>query len=144
MSVTVDGARRYNWAVSTGTRGGPPSGVYQPQRFERSWYSRKFGRAPMPHSLDLLPRRLRHPRHHACVAAQLARLAWLRAPASIQRRRIVCDREERRRRPHAHRGHALNQIPPEARTSPINAAELRICGCVEPLGAGRRRYFCYR
>lgn len=51
MSVTVDGARRYSWAVSTGTGGGPPSGVYHPQRFERSWYSRKFGRAPMPHSI---------------------------------------------------------------------------------------------
>jgi lipoprotein-anchoring transpeptidase ErfK/SrfK len=51
MSVTVDSARRYNWAVSTGTRGGPPSGVYRPQRLERSWYSRKFGRAPMPHSI---------------------------------------------------------------------------------------------
>jgi lipoprotein-anchoring transpeptidase ErfK/SrfK len=51
MSVTVDGARRYRWAVSTGTRGGPPSGVYRPQRLERSWYSRKFGRAPMPHSI---------------------------------------------------------------------------------------------
>jgi lipoprotein-anchoring transpeptidase ErfK/SrfK len=51
MSVTVDGARQYNWAVSTGTGGGPPSGVYRPQRFERSWYSRKFGRAPMPHSI---------------------------------------------------------------------------------------------
>jgi lipoprotein-anchoring transpeptidase ErfK/SrfK len=51
MSVTVNGARRYKWAVSTGTRGGPPSGVYRPQRLERSWYSRKFGRAPMPHSI---------------------------------------------------------------------------------------------
>lgn len=51
MSVTVDGTRRYRWAVSTGTRGGPPSGVYRPQRLERSWYSRKFGRAPMPYSI---------------------------------------------------------------------------------------------
>ncbi len=54
MSVTVDGERRYNWAASIGTRGGPLSplsGVYQPQRLERWWYSRKFGRAPMPHSI---------------------------------------------------------------------------------------------
>lgn len=51
MSVTVDGARRYNWAVSTGTGRGPPSGVYRPQRLERSWYSRKFGLAPMPHAI---------------------------------------------------------------------------------------------
>jgi lipoprotein-anchoring transpeptidase ErfK/SrfK len=51
MSVTVNGVPRYNWAVSTGTGGGPPSGVYHPQRFERSWRSRKFGWAPMPHSI---------------------------------------------------------------------------------------------
>ncbi|MBL8585627.1 MAG: L,D-transpeptidase [Bradyrhizobiaceae bacterium] len=51
MSVAVDGVRRHSWAVSTGTGGGPPSGVYRPQRLERSWYSRKFGLAPMPHSI---------------------------------------------------------------------------------------------
>jgi lipoprotein-anchoring transpeptidase ErfK/SrfK len=51
MSVIVDGAQRYSWAVSTGTGGGPPSGQYRPQRLERSWYSRKYGRAPMPHSI---------------------------------------------------------------------------------------------
>ena len=51
MSVSVNGAPRHSWAISTGTGGGPPSGVYRPQRFERSWYSRKFGRAPMPHSI---------------------------------------------------------------------------------------------
>jgi lipoprotein-anchoring transpeptidase ErfK/SrfK len=51
MSVFVNGVPRHSWAVSTGTGGGPPSGVYRPQRFERSWYSRKFGQAPMPHSI---------------------------------------------------------------------------------------------
>ena len=51
MSVSVNGVPRYNWAVSTGTGGGPPSGVYSPQRFERSWRSRTFGWAPMPHSI---------------------------------------------------------------------------------------------
>lgn len=51
MSVIVDGAQRYSWAVSTGTGGGPPSGSYRPQRLERSWYSRKYGRAPMPYSI---------------------------------------------------------------------------------------------
>lgn len=51
MSVAVNGVTRHSWAVSTGTAGGPPSGVFRPQRLERSWYSRKFGRAPMPHSI---------------------------------------------------------------------------------------------
>ena len=47
MSVSVDGAPRHSWAVG----GGPPSGVYRPQRLERSWHSRKFGWAPMPHAI---------------------------------------------------------------------------------------------
>lgn len=51
MSVTVDGAARYSWAVSTGLRGGPPSGTYRPERLERSWFSRKFGMSPMPHAI---------------------------------------------------------------------------------------------
>lgn len=51
MSVAVNGKQRHSWAVSTGTRGGPPSGIYRPQRLERHWYSRQFGRAPMPHSI---------------------------------------------------------------------------------------------
>ena len=51
MAVLVDGAQRYSWAVSTGTGGGPISGVFRPQRLERSWYSRKYGRAPMPYSI---------------------------------------------------------------------------------------------
>lgn len=51
MSVAVNGVARYRWAVSTGTGGGPPSGVFRPQRFERYWRSRKFGWAPMPHSI---------------------------------------------------------------------------------------------
>jgi lipoprotein-anchoring transpeptidase ErfK/SrfK len=52
MAVVVNGATRYNWLVSTGKRGNStPSGSYSPQRLEKSWYSRKYGRAPMPHSI---------------------------------------------------------------------------------------------
>lgn len=51
MSVTVDGAERYIWPVSTGLAGGPPSGTYRPERLERVWYSHLFGWAPMPHSI---------------------------------------------------------------------------------------------
>ncbi|MGY2809710.1 lipoprotein-anchoring transpeptidase ErfK/SrfK [Bradyrhizobium sp. USDA 4506] len=36
MAVSVDGARRYNWPVSTGRRGyGTPSGVFRPQMLAR-------------------------------------------------------------------------------------------------------------
>lgn len=51
MTVSVDGVARHSWAVSTGLRGGPPSGTYRPQRLERYWHSRKFGWAPMPYSV---------------------------------------------------------------------------------------------
>lgn len=51
MTVAVDGVARHSWAVSTGLRGGPPSGSFRPQLLERKWNSRKFGWAPMPHSI---------------------------------------------------------------------------------------------
>lgn len=51
MSVVVDGADKYSWAVSTGLGGGPPSGSYRPQRLERKWFSHKYGWSPMPHSI---------------------------------------------------------------------------------------------
>jgi lipoprotein-anchoring transpeptidase ErfK/SrfK len=51
MSVSIDGSGRYTWPVSTGLHGGPPAGTYRPERLERSWYSRKFGMSPMPHSI---------------------------------------------------------------------------------------------
>jgi lipoprotein-anchoring transpeptidase ErfK/SrfK len=51
MTVMVDGAERYAWAVSTGIAGGPPSGAFRPERMERTWYSHLFGMAPMPYSI---------------------------------------------------------------------------------------------
>jgi lipoprotein-anchoring transpeptidase ErfK/SrfK len=51
MTVVVDGRPRYQWAVSTGTRGGPPSGTFRPQRLERMWHSRTYDWSPMPHSI---------------------------------------------------------------------------------------------
>jgi len=51
MSVTVDGRERYRWPVSTGIDGGPPSGQYQPERLERTWYSRRYDWSPMPHAI---------------------------------------------------------------------------------------------
>jgi lipoprotein-anchoring transpeptidase ErfK/SrfK len=51
MSVSVDGAPRHAWRVSTGLGGGPPSGTYRPERLARKWYSRKYHWSPMPHSI---------------------------------------------------------------------------------------------
>jgi hypothetical protein len=51
MAVTVDGKQEYLWKVSTGTGGAPKAGTYQPQRLEKSWFSRKYDMSPMPHSI---------------------------------------------------------------------------------------------
>jgi lipoprotein-anchoring transpeptidase ErfK/SrfK len=52
MSVTVDGAPRYNWRVSTARRGYiTPPGTYHPEMLARSWFSRKYYNSPMPHSI---------------------------------------------------------------------------------------------
>src|SRR6266481_2704441 len=52
MAVSIDGAARYNWPVSTGRSGyGTPSGVFHPQLMARHWFSRKYYNSPMPHSI---------------------------------------------------------------------------------------------
>jgi len=105
MTVTVDGAERYTWAVSTGLGGGPPTGTYRPERLERSWYSRLFGMAPMPHSIffhgpyaihgTTAVSRLGHRASHGCVrlhpqnAATLFTLVQQQGPANT---RIVVSR----------------------------------------------------
>jgi len=52
MAVSIDGARRYNWPVSTGRSGyGTPSGVFHPQSMARHYFSRKYYNSPMPHAI---------------------------------------------------------------------------------------------
>jgi lipoprotein-anchoring transpeptidase ErfK/SrfK len=51
LTVTVSGRLRHRWPVSTGRDGGPPSGTFRPERLERSWFSRKYDWAPMPHAI---------------------------------------------------------------------------------------------
>jgi lipoprotein-anchoring transpeptidase ErfK/SrfK len=77
LTVSVDGWQRYTWPVSTGLHGGPPSGTFRPERLERSWFSRAFGMAPMPHSIffrgpfaihgTTYVSRLGQPASHGCV-----------------------------------------------------------------------------
>jgi lipoprotein-anchoring transpeptidase ErfK/SrfK len=78
MAVSVDGATRYNWPVSTGRSGyGTPSGVFHPQSMARRYFSRKYYNSPMPYAIffyygfaihgtnDLA--RLGGPASHGCV-----------------------------------------------------------------------------
>jgi hypothetical protein len=52
MTVTVDGALRYVWPVSTGAPGyDTPSGEFMPFRMEAEHFSREWDDAPMPHSI---------------------------------------------------------------------------------------------
>ena len=52
MTVSVDGATRWTWPVSTGRRGhATPAGSFQAFRMEEDHYSREWDDAPMPHSI---------------------------------------------------------------------------------------------
>jgi hypothetical protein len=52
MSVAVDGAALYNWAVSTGRSGhDTPNGDFRAFRMERDHHSKEWDDAPMPHSI---------------------------------------------------------------------------------------------
>ena len=90
MAVSVDGATRYSWPVSTGRGGyGTPSGVFRPQSLVRMHYSRKYYNSPMPHSIffyygfaihgtnDI--RRLGGPASHGCVRLHPSHAAALYA-----------------------------------------------------------------
>lgn len=90
MAVSVDGAARYSWPVSTGRGGyGTPSGVFRPQSLVRMHYSRKYYNSPMPHSIffyygfaihgtnDI--RRLGGPASHGCVRLHPSHAAALYA-----------------------------------------------------------------
>ena len=78
MTVSLNGAARYNWPVSTGRSGfGTPSGEFRPQTMARRWFSRRYYNSPMPHAIffyygfaihgttDLA--RLGGPASHGCV-----------------------------------------------------------------------------
>lgn len=75
MTVTVDGVQRYNWAVSTGKAGyTTPSGSYRPFRMEKTYFSKEWDDAPMPHSIFFTSR------GHAIHGTYSTR--WLGRPVS--------------------------------------------------------------
>jgi L,D-transpeptidase-like protein len=52
MSVTVDGAPRWQWRVSTGRHGHEtPSGTFRASRMDANHRSKEWDDAPMPHSI---------------------------------------------------------------------------------------------
>jgi hypothetical protein len=52
MTVSVDGATRYDWPVSTGRPGfDTPNGTFHPQWMSQMHYSTQYEDAPMPHSI---------------------------------------------------------------------------------------------
>jgi hypothetical protein len=78
LSVDVDGARRYQWPVSTARWGyRTPNGIYRPERLARKWYSRKYDWSPMPYSIffnagyaihgSYEVSRLGRPASHGCI-----------------------------------------------------------------------------
>jgi lipoprotein-anchoring transpeptidase ErfK/SrfK len=79
MTVAVDGAVRWTWPVSTGSRGyDTPTGSYTAFRMEKDHFSREWDDAPMPHSIFFTKRghaihgsyetkRLGRPVSHGCV-----------------------------------------------------------------------------
>jgi hypothetical protein len=88
MSVSVDGATRYSWPVSTGKAGyGTPNGTYSPTRLHRTWFSRKYYNSPMPYSIffhggyaihgSYAIRQLGGPASHGCIRLHPSNAATL-------------------------------------------------------------------
>src|ERR1700687_2378860 len=96
MTVTVDGAQRYVWPVSTGKgRYDTPAGEFQPSRMERTHFSREWDDAPMPHSIFFTQighaihgsydvKHLGQPASHGCVRLSPQHAAMLYAPVKEQ------------------------------------------------------------
>jgi hypothetical protein len=52
MTVSVDGAERYSWPVSTGRPGyDTPNGTFKPNRMDADHFSQEWDNAPMPHAI---------------------------------------------------------------------------------------------
>jgi lipoprotein-anchoring transpeptidase ErfK/SrfK len=88
MAVSVDGAQRYVWKISTGRAGyGTPGGTYRPQMLARHWFSKKYYNSPMPYSIFFhggyaihgtnYLRQLGGPASHGCIRLHPANAAVL-------------------------------------------------------------------
>jgi lipoprotein-anchoring transpeptidase ErfK/SrfK len=88
MTVSVDGAARYRWYVSTGATGfSTPAGTYKPFRMEVMHYSQEWDNAGMPNSIFFTSRGhavhgsnhpgLGTPVSHGCVRLSLTNATTL-------------------------------------------------------------------
>ena len=89
MTVSVDGAERYHWPVSTGIPSHEtPNGSFRTFRMEEDHYSKEFDDAPMPHSIFFTKighaihgtdseSRLGTPASHGCVRLSRAHATTL-------------------------------------------------------------------
>src|SRR5882757_3142075 len=74
ISVIQNGRLLYVWPVSTGQdRFSTPSGVYTPERLERTWFSKAYYNSPMPHAIFF---------HHGFAIHGSYDIARLGGPAS--------------------------------------------------------------
>jgi hypothetical protein len=102
LSVDVDGARRYDWPVSTARWGyRTPVGSYRPERLERKWFSRKYDMSPMPWSIffrggyaihgSYEVSRLGRPASHGCIRLHPnnAKILFEIVKAHVRETRIV-------------------------------------------------------
>ena len=85
MSVSVDGAVRWQWRVSTGGAGhDTPSGTFRAFRMEASHFSKEWDDAPMPHSIFFTQRGRCGSRLSQHQPSRPAGVARLRAARSTQ------------------------------------------------------------
>ncbi|MEI9805701.1 MAG: L,D-transpeptidase [Pseudolabrys sp.] len=90
MTVTIDGAPTYRWAVSTGRSGyDTPSGSFRAIRLERVYYSKKFDDAPMPNSVFFYGGYAIHGTYEEAKLGNPV-VARLRAPGARERRDAFC------------------------------------------------------
>jgi lipoprotein-anchoring transpeptidase ErfK/SrfK len=112
LTVSVDGAPRYSWPVSTARMGyRTPNGTYRPQRLERMWHSRIYDWSPMPYSIffnggyaihgTYETRSLGAPASHGCIRLAPANAAVLFSlvKANLGETRIVVTGEGVERAP---------------------------------------------
>ena len=112
MTVSVDGATRWTWPVSTGRRGhATPAGSFQAFRMEEDHFSKEWDDAPMPHSIfftkkghaihgSLDTRRLGTPASAGCVRlhpANAEQLFALVKDRGVLNATVVISGEEPRR-----------------------------------------------
>jgi lipoprotein-anchoring transpeptidase ErfK/SrfK len=109
LSVTVDGAPKYEWPISTARRGyRTPNGTYRPEWLARKWFSRKYDWSPMPYSIffdggyaihgSYEISRLGRPASHGCIRLHPKNAAILFAlvKGHMKDTRIVVIGEEHR------------------------------------------------